>query len=175
MRKPQAINAITNDHYHDPRILGYGVTAPSAGRPAMAHAPTIDATNATSNAARTWGTETSRTRPFVPRSVLGASRMVHPVPTSIVRAQRETNPKWLRVRPPITETKQHARSYTQSATDEPLLNRVSQVRSCRRAPPSRGKSPRCNRARVVSSLVSSGCVRLRSSVSGSVRRCRSRA
>jgi hypothetical protein len=49
-----------------------------------------------------------------------------PGSTSIILAKREANAKWLRVRPPVTETKQHVTHYAQSVTDEPFLNRVSQ-------------------------------------------------
>ena len=50
--------------------------------------------------------------------------MVHADSSSIVLAKCEANAKWPRVRPPTTETKQHARPYAQSVTDEPFLNRV---------------------------------------------------
>jgi hypothetical protein len=39
-------------------------------------------------------------------------------------ANREAIAKWLQVRLPTTETKQHVSGYTQSVTDEPFLNRV---------------------------------------------------
>jgi hypothetical protein len=68
------------------------------------------------------------------RSVLGTSRTVHPDSTLIILAEHETNAKCLRVRPSMTETKQHVKGYTQSATDEPFLNRVSQVRILSESP-----------------------------------------
>jgi len=51
--------------------------------------------------------------------------MVHADSSSIVLAKGEANAKWPRVRPPTTETKQHARLYAQDVTNEPFLNRVS--------------------------------------------------
>jgi len=55
-----------------------------------------------------------------------------------------------------------------NSRDRQFLNRVSR----RDAPPPRQKSPRGYRALLVSSLVSSVCVRLRSLLFGSMRRCR---
>ena len=86
---------------------------------------TADTAAVTSNAARKRERTGAGTRPFA--SLLRTGSQPHGVPgsTSIVLAEREANAKWLRVRPPVTETKQHVRCYAQSVTDEPFLNRVS--------------------------------------------------
>jgi hypothetical protein len=42
--------------------------------------------------------------------------------------EREADAKSPRVRPLMIKTKQHVKLYVQSATDEPFLNRVPQVR-----------------------------------------------
>jgi hypothetical protein len=55
-------------------------------------------------------------------------------PVRIRDAEREANAKWLEVRPPTTDTKQHVRLYVQPVSDELFLNRVAQVRILPGAP-----------------------------------------
>ena len=66
--------------------------------------------------------------------MLTINRVVRQDTTSTVLAEREAIAKWLQVRLPITQTKQQVRPYTQGVTDEPFLNRVSQVRILPGAP-----------------------------------------
>ncbi len=64
----------------------------------------------------------------------------HPSPHGTVtrkQREREANAKWSRVHLLIHQVEQHVRPYTQSATDEPFLNRESQEQYLMSALPTR--------------------------------------
>jgi hypothetical protein len=61
-------------------------------------------------------------------AMLRANRMLSPCYTFIILAKREANAKSLLCQTTVTEKKQHVEHHMQSVTDNPFLNRVSQVR-----------------------------------------------
>jgi hypothetical protein len=94
---------------------------------------TIDTAAVTSKAAGTRERDRSRDASVCVLLCVGASRWCTRTLRQSFR-EREANAKWLQVWAPVTETKRHVRPYAQYVTDDPFLNRVSQVRILPGAP-----------------------------------------